>query len=375
MRSVLPTLITLAVSSSVQAVTWSIAQNYSGSTFFDNWVYQNGIDANTTGNVLYQTQTQAVQENLTYLNSAGHAIIKVDNTTSGVGDPTYGRASIKILSQATVPMGSLTVLDAVHMPFGCSVWPAYWMEGPNWPYDGEIDIVENVNLASTNQYALHTTQGCQHPSAADSVGIETGVLQQADCFNVTNGNTGCLVQDSSSNSFGAGFASVGGGVFATLWDNTGISIWFFPRQSIPSDVNSAHPDPTTWPTPTAFYPQADCDTQKFFTPQTIIFDISICGNFAGLASVFTSTGCTGTCTDLVDDPSNYNDAYFEISYLHVYTNGTSTTGTSTASGSGAGSTGGSTTSGKNGAMALSSMFSIFAMIFVPAVIALGFVAL
>jgi len=375
MRAVIPSLITLAASTSVQAVTWHIAQNYSGSTFFDNWTYQNGIDANTTGNVLYQSKQQAADEKLTFLNAAGNAIIKVDNTTNGANDPTYGRASIKILSQATVPMGSLTILDAVHMPFGCSVWPAYWMEGPNWPNDGEIDIVENVNLASNNQYALHTVQGCQHPSAADSTNIETGILQQPDCFNQTAGNTGCLVRDSGSNSYGAGFAKGGGGVFATLWDSTGIFIWFFPRSSIPADVGTANPDPSKWPTPTAAYPSSSCDTQKFFTPQTIIFDISVCGNFAGLPSVFTTTGCSGTCTDLVANPSNYNDAYFEISYLHVFTNGTSTTGTS-GGGGGSGSTGSGSGSGKSGAVqTLSSVATLFGMIAVPIMIALGTVAL
>jgi len=62
-----------------------------------------------------------MQEQLTYVNAAGHAIIKVDNTTSGANDPTFGRPSVKLLSNATVPMGSLTIMDAVHMPFGVCV--------------------------------------------------------------------------------------------------------------------------------------------------------------------------------------------------------------------------------------------------------------
>ena len=54
-------------------------------------------------------------------NSAGHAIMKVDNTTSGVGNPTFGRPSIKIMSNETIPAGSLVIMDAVHMPFGVRV--------------------------------------------------------------------------------------------------------------------------------------------------------------------------------------------------------------------------------------------------------------
>ena len=90
-------------------------------TSFDGWTFQNGIDANTTGNVLYQTREQAAQQQLAFVNSAGRAIIKVDNTTNGAGDSQFGRPSVKILSNATVPAGSLILMDAVHLPFGVSV--------------------------------------------------------------------------------------------------------------------------------------------------------------------------------------------------------------------------------------------------------------
>lgn len=180
--------------------------------------------------------------------------------------------------------------------------------------------------------------GCTHPAASASSTIETGTLIAPDCFNQTNGNEGCLVEDPSTNSYGAGFAASGGGVFATLWDDTGIKIWSFNRSSIPTDLATASPNPDGWPTPTAAYPSSSCDTTKFFGPQTIIFvrlrlrlcnpisplltmtcqDITICGNFAGEPSVF-NPSCSGLCTDLVADPSNYNDAYFEVSYLRIFT--------------------------------------------------------
>jgi len=145
------------------------------------------------------------------------------------------------------------------------------MQGPDWPNDGEIDIVQNVNLAPTNLYSLHTTQGCQHPSAANSVGIETGILQQPDCFNQTAGNAGCLIKDSGTDSYGAGFAQAGGGVFAMLWDDDGINIWFFNRSSIPPDLPTGSPHPTGWGLPAASYPSTSCNTANYFSPQTMIF--------------------------------------------------------------------------------------------------------
>ena len=62
-------------------------------------------------------------------------------------------------------------------------------------------------------------------------------------------------------------------------------------------------------------------------------NITICGNFAGAADVFTSTGCSGVCTNLVKTPSNYDKAFCEISYIEVFRQGSGgggTTGSGTA---------------------------------------------
>ena len=45
---------------------------------------------------------------------------------------------IRITSKDSYDYGSLWVFDASHMPYGCSVWPAFWTKGPLWPDDGEI---------------------------------------------------------------------------------------------------------------------------------------------------------------------------------------------------------------------------------------------
>ncbi|KDN46851.1 hypothetical protein RSAG8_03928, partial [Rhizoctonia solani AG-8 WAC10335] len=306
----------------VQAATYKIAQNHSGANFFDGWVFTEGVDATTVGNVLYQSQAAALQQKLAYVDGSGHAIIKVDNTTEGQGD-TYGRASIKINSTATFGKGSLVILDANHLPYGCSVWPAYWSQGSpadEWPKYGEIDIIENVNMATVNQMALHTTQGCTLASGTQV----TGKIVSNDCFNGTNGNQGCIVQGATDATYGAGFANAGGGVYALEWssEGNGIRAWFFQRSSIPNDMASASPNPSNWGTPTAAWPESSCNSSQFFGAQTIILDITLCGNFAGAAATFQAT-CSGVCTDLIKTPSNYNNAYFDINYLRVFSDGTS----------------------------------------------------
>ncbi|KAG8758153.1 hypothetical protein FRC11_004041 [Ceratobasidium sp. 423] len=327
---------------------YTIAQDFSGSKFFDGWTFTNGNDAKNYGNVAYLAKDVAMAQQLAYINPAGNAIVKVDNTTVGSPqDLAYGRASVKMNTTQPFTKGSLVIMDALHFPYGCSVWPAYWSQGSpedSWPQFGEIDIIENVNLAPVNQMSLHTSQGCTLASDTQV----TGKIVSNDCYNNTNGNQGCIIQ-MPDNSFGESFARNGGGVYAVEWSSTGngIRAWFFPRSSIPADLTNANPDPSTWGTPTAAWPESGCNSSKFFGPQTLIINISICGAFAGAASVFEST-CPnqGSCLDLVRNPRNYDNAYFEISYVRIYSDGSSTTSnTASTSQLGASATGSRTQSG------------------------------
>ena len=128
----------------------------------------------------------------------------------------YSRSprQIRITSQDSYDIGSVWILDLVHLPFGCSVWPAFWAKGPVWPDNGEIDIVEGINLMQSNQMAVHTTKGCIHDANVTQLGTNT--------FTDCSKNTGCAVLETKPNSFGEGFATAGGGVWATQFDETGI---------------------------------------------------------------------------------------------------------------------------------------------------------
>jgi hypothetical protein len=62
--------------------------------------------------------------------------------------------------------------------------------------------------------ALHTMSGCELSSSP----VQTGVNVELDC----SSSTGCTVHESTPNSSGAGFNGVGGGVWATQFDVSGI---------------------------------------------------------------------------------------------------------------------------------------------------------
>ncbi|KAH9482063.1 putative glycosidase C21B10.07 [Psilocybe cubensis] len=334
----------LLASASVQAAQkpMQLALNYSGDAFFDLWNYKVGDDflnwwgdPSNNGIVNFTDQAFARQQNLLFVNSVGNVIVKTDNFTDGTGNASFVRNSLQLLSKDPITPGTLMIMDAVHMPFGCAVWPAFWMNGgANWPSLGEIDIVENINLATTNAYNLHTANGCK---ASTDVAI-TGDLISTDCFNVTNHDQGCKVQDTTL-SYGAGFAGNGGGAFAFLWDDEGMRIWFFPRPTIPADLSTASPNPDGWGTPTAFYPSSTCDTTKFFGPQTLILEINVCGNFAVEKFNQTCSAVAAQCTDVVPNPSAFDDAYFEIRYITVFSNSTVPKTNLTASGTSGSSTG------------------------------------
>ena len=294
-------------------LSYSLKDTYSGTSFFDNFDYFTGYDP-AQGFVHYVDGPGSMAQNLTYASTTS-AVLRVQNTDT---DSSTGRLSVRIESKSTYDTG-LFVFDVVHSPYGCSTWPALWLsDQSNWPTNGEIDIMEATNTATTgNQMTLHTTNGCSMTVKRK----ETGSSLTTNCYNGTDGNAGCGVKGSPA-TFGPVFNSNGGGVYATELRSAGIRTWFFPRSSIPSDITSGSPDPSTWGEALADFPNTDCDISSHFRNQSIIANIDICGQWAGTAESFNAQGgCPGTCKDYVTNQpgSVYDDAYWEFASFKVYT--------------------------------------------------------
>jgi hypothetical protein len=68
--------------------------------------------------VHFLSQAAATDAKLAFVDSNGRVIVKVDNTTNGAGDPSFGRNTVYLESNELMSIGSLLIFDANHMPFG-----------------------------------------------------------------------------------------------------------------------------------------------------------------------------------------------------------------------------------------------------------------
>ncbi|KAI6047619.1 glycoside hydrolase family 16 protein [Pisolithus marmoratus] len=282
------------------SVIWVIEDTYEGQTFFDTFDFYTGTDPTK-----FVDQQTAFSSGLAYVTSDNKVIMQGDNTTwLPLGT---NRSSVRISSQAIYNTG-LFVLDLDMAPWGCGVWPAFWTLGSGtWPYNGEIDIIEGVHDNEHNQVTWHTAPGCNLTATTNF----TGTIVQ------TNG------VDNLQSSYGPYFDSQGGGVFAMKWDDNGIAAWSFYRAAVPQDIVNGLPDPSTWGEPVAALIPNSCNITQFFANHSIIF-----GDWAG--NSYATSGCPGTCENILMDPANFVNASWIINSLKVYKSATLSSGSSNA---------------------------------------------
>ncbi|KKA16868.1 Hyaluronidase [Rasamsonia emersonii CBS 393.64] len=241
----------------------------------------------------------------------------------GVDDTTVlsasgaGRKSVRLESSQTFNNG-LLIADLAHIPNNtCGTWPAYWtINNQGNPY-GEIDIIEGINDQDYNDISLHTSAQCTLTG-----GNQTGTGLRTDC-NLDSSPGGCGVSGDSA-SYGSGFNANGGGLYV-LYLEDALKVWLFPRDSIPADITSGSPNPSSWGEPLMdFESQSGCSISQNFIDQTIIFNIDFCGSNAGGQGWTDWSHCpqtTGvsTCEAYVAaNPSAFTESYFLINSVKLY---------------------------------------------------------
>lgn len=136
-----------------------------------------------------------------------------------------------------------------------------------------------MNNQTYNQVTLHVgSQGCEFGDDADVTGEI--VEENTSCYVTQDSNLGCSYRDNSSKSYGTGFNEAQGGVFALLFTSEEIAVWFWSREDVPDTVADS-PDTASFGTPVARWPKTSCDIDKYFAAQELIFDCTLCGQWAG----------------------------------------------------------------------------------------------
>ncbi|KAF9699541.1 hypothetical protein EKO04_002160 [Ascochyta lentis] len=288
----------------------------------------------TNGFVKYVDEATARQTNLINASTTVPVEWGVDSTN----ETPEGRPSLRLVSKKKYNAG-LVVIDVAHMPTGCGTWPAFWMVGPDWPNGGEIDILEGVNDQTNNAMTLHTAPNCKiGPDTSIFAGEITTPNCDVNAFNQSK-NAGCSIEHPSTDSYGVGLNAMGGGVYATQWTAEAISVYYFPRGSVPDDVLGDAPNPDSWGIPAAKF-TGGCDIENMFKEQQIVFNTAFCGDWAG--AVWESGTCAkkaATCDEYVqNNPEAFKDAYWTVNALKVYQDNGKDTPAPSASGSPAQST-------------------------------------
>ena len=291
---------------------WTLKDQYKGTNFFDQFEF---ITNDVNGYVNYVSESQAKQLNM--IQTTNNWIrMGVDNTSIPSNTAT-GRNTLRLQSKKRYESG-LFVIHTTHMPQGCATHPAYWTDGTNWPNNGEIDIIEQVNDANNDQTTLHTGPDCDFSKVPKNF---TGNMHNGNCTSSHDVNHGCDVENPDSNSFGPNFNKDGGGVFVGQWTKDGIYFWWWSGNKYPENVFTK-PNTCEYGIPYAAFPFGEWCTSNHFKNHTIILDINLCGSWAGGNNwnnhCAKDTGYASCDNYTRYNPHKFSDAYWEIQSLTVF---------------------------------------------------------
>lgn len=320
------TLVVLIIAEAFQPVNntevYKLQLKADGNNFFSYFSFFTNPDP-TDGYTNYVDENTAQQKGLVQ-QQGGNIYIGVDHTNT-VPSNARGRDSVRLTSKLSFKTG-LFVLDLLHMPTGCGTWPAWWLFGPNWPNNGEVDIIEGINTNTQVATTLHTGPGCtmQGEPKQFTGNWATGSNGQPsdNCYVNAPGqypNQGCSIVGSQG-SFGAPFNQNNGGVYTCEITSSFIRMWYFSRSQIPPDINNGNPNPSGWGTPYAYFTLGSQCTNSHFNGLQVVFDDTFCGQWAGSEFPSQCPGL-GTCDNYVqNNPQKFIDAYWLIRYMAVYQN-------------------------------------------------------
>jgi hypothetical protein len=147
-----------------------------GSGVDGQWMYDTGAGS-TFGTGEIETMTNSASN--VHLDGNGNLdLTALDNG----GSWTSGRVQTTSANVGAPAGGKLEVTASIEQPTGgLGYWPAFWMLGPGqWPENGEIDIMEDVNALSEVSGTVHCGTDPGGP-CNETTGIGSGLRGCAGC--------------------------------------------------------------------------------------------------------------------------------------------------------------------------------------------------
>jgi hypothetical protein len=166
----------------------------SGTGVDSQWMYDTGPGSNFgTGEI--ETMTNSTSN--VHLDGNGN----LDLTAQGSGSNwTSGRVQTTTANVGAPAGGELEVTASIQQPTGgLGYWPAFWMLGPGqWPENGEIDIMEDVNSLSEVAGTIHCGTDPGGP-CNETNGIGSGLTACSGCQSGFHTYTMILNRTNTSN--------------------------------------------------------------------------------------------------------------------------------------------------------------------------------
>lgn len=124
---------------------------------------------------------------------------------------------------------------------------------------------------------LHTSATCKVTTGTQ---LSTSTfVSGTDCNAPGTGSTGCQQKGTATTNYGAGFNEIDGGAYVMEWTASAISVWFFPRTSIPSTLGGSTLEASALGTPLVqFVSDASaggCDFDEHFADHKITIDTTL----------------------------------------------------------------------------------------------------
>jgi hypothetical protein len=140
------------------------------------WKYDTGAGS-TFGTGEIETMTKSTSN--VHLDGSGDLDITAIRSN---GNWTSGRIQTTTANVGAPAGGELKVTASIKQPTGgLGYWPAFWMLGPGqWPENGELDIMEDVNALSEHSGTMHCGTDPGGP-CNETTGIGSGLRACSGC--------------------------------------------------------------------------------------------------------------------------------------------------------------------------------------------------